>query len=200
MNMTTITLAAAIAAASACHDGDQSRISEKATCTALVEMVQANNIIVHLVSTRLSEADEAATRWQKWQRKQVSEAEDGTGEFSGAGSEALRYAGAAKALCEAADELHQRIQDLARSIHEPAVHAEEREIRPQCLQVWVIDSPDTQARREHASKWRSELSEIQQAESRYTEGCTATYGTMRPWSYLDGGTSDATKPELGSVR
>ena len=180
MNMTTLMGLVALIATSACHDVDQSRAPEKEACAAIAEMVQTNTIVLNLVSSRLSEADEEASRWQKWQRKEVSEAEDGGGKFSGAGSEALRAAGAAKAFCDAADLMHTHIQDLARSIHAPAVHAEEREITLQCTHALMIDSPDPKDREANASKWRSQISDVQQAESRYVEGCATAYGTKRP--------------------
>lgn len=193
MNTTTLMGLAALIATSACHNVDQSRISEKATCAAVAEMVQANTVVLNLVSSRLSEADEEASRWQKWQRKEVSEAEDGAGKFSGAGSEALRDAGAAKAFCDAADLIHSRIQNLVRSIRAPAVHAEEREIWLQCTHALMIDSPDPKDREANASKWRSEMSDVQQAESRYVEGCATAYGTKRPRG-RDSGSAGSVKP------
>jgi hypothetical protein len=193
MKLRTLMGLAALIATSACHNVDQQAASEKATCTAIAELVQTNAVVLNLVSSQLTEADGAASRWQKWQRKEVSEAEDGTGEFRGAGLEARRDAGAAKAFCDAAGLLHSHIQELARSIHAPAVHAEEREIALQCTHALMIDSPDPKDREANASKWRSEMSDVQQAESRYVEGCATVYGTKRPPG-RDNASAGAVKP------
>ena len=195
MNTTTLMGLATLIATSACHDADPSRDSEKATCVAIVELVRANTTILNNVSFALSDADEEADRWQKWQRKEVSEAEDGAGKFSGAGSEALRDAGQAKAFCDTASLMHTQIQELARSIHAPAVHANERELWMPCTHPLMIDFPDPKEREANASKWRSQMSDVQQAEARYVEGCAATYGTNRLPSRGSGsGSAGSVKP------
>ncbi|MEP6861849.1 MAG: hypothetical protein ABJE66_14575 [Deltaproteobacteria bacterium] len=167
-----IALLAVAAASSGCKKADESRIADKASCAAITRSISVNKILIGGVTRYLSDADSAAAEADRWKKKEITDVEDGTGEFSGAANRALLYAGSALSLCESVRQVHSGIESIAHTIHEPSIHVGERPLQLDCFDETRVGTQDSDA----ATKWEGERAAVQLAESRYLDACKAAFG------------------------
>src|SRR3569832_198283 len=170
--MLAIALLAA-AATGGCKKIDESRIADKASCAAIARSISVNKILIAGVTSYLSDADYAETEAGRWKRKEITDAEDGAGEFSGAANRVLIYAGSALSLCESVRQVHSGIEYIVHTIREPTVHVDERELNLDCFDETMVGKA-----RDPEVQWEGVRAAVQLAESRYLDGCTATFGPV----------------------
>lgn len=163
-------------ASNGCKQVDETKIADKAACGAMIKSIEVNNRLLAATTRQIIDADRALRMADRWNRKQVTDAEEGSGLFSGAAHRAVMHAGSAHALCEAARQVHAGIESIARQVHEPAVHVDEHTLDRPCFDQFMVDAPDKPAREEVAEKWQTEVIWYQAAESRYGDACKAKFG------------------------
>ena len=172
---------AAAATIGGCKKVDEARIADKASCAAIARSVNVNQRLIAGVTQYLEDADHAAAEAERWEKKEVAEAENGTGEYSGAANRALRYAGSALSLCESVRQVHAGIESIAHTVREPTVHADERTLQLDCFDETKVGTQDSDA----AQNWGNERAAVQIAESRYLTACKAAFGAddgyVVPW-------------------
>ena len=109
-----------------CKHVDETKIANKAVCEAMVKAIATNGRLLAGVTQRIKDTDHAIEMAARWDQKQVTDAENGSGLFSDAAKRVPKHAGAAVAFCQSAQELHSGIEQMAALIAEPAMRAGER--------------------------------------------------------------------------
>lgn len=178
MTKTLPMVALALACAShGCKHVDEAKIAHKAVCEAMVKAIATNGRLLEGVTQRIKDTDRAIEMAARWDQKQVTDAENGSGLFSGAASRVAKHAGAAVAFCQSAQELHLSIERMAALIPEPAMHAGERApLDLTCPSQYKIDVADKPSREEAAADWQRQFVDVQAAEARYRDACKEKFG------------------------
>ncbi|MEP6864171.1 MAG: hypothetical protein ABJE66_26330 [Deltaproteobacteria bacterium] len=159
-----------------CKHVDETKIAGKAACAVIVKAIAVNGGLLAGVTQRLKDTDRALEMADRWSRKQVTDAEDGSELFSGAAKRATMHAGAALALCQSAQELHAAIEKMAALIHEPAIHVDERTVYLDCSALFLVDTAGGASRDKVAVDLEGQTAGVQLAETRYRDTCKTTFG------------------------
>ena len=176
MTRFTLAIIAFAYASSGCKRVDESRIADKAACAAMARSIEVNSRFLDTVTQLLANADRAVTRADLWNQKKITDAQDGSGLFSGAAGRAGKHAGAALSFCEAVRQVHAGIESIAHTIREPSIHMDERTLNLPCFDPYMVDAPSAGERAKVASAWEAQRTEVQTAESRYRDACKAKFG------------------------
>lgn len=82
------------------------------SCATLAIEIEVTRQFRDEASTQYVSANKAMTKWNQWDKKLISPAQDATGEYSGAASRARGFRDAGYALCQSASVVHAMLREV----------------------------------------------------------------------------------------
>ena len=149
-------------------------------CNDLAVAAQVGITLRERVAGQYVSTDKAMVLWDRWEKKQVSSEQDGSGEYSGAGQRAFAYERTGHALCESARLVDAGMVMMASNAKLDVRTAQDRFARVACDLKASPKSPEVATRQAAAEEWAEQERIAREGEDALVNACTERAGTTRP--------------------
>jgi len=154
---------------------------KRASCDAIVTSAAIAKSLLEQVTLQYQSADRAAAKWDLWEKKRITPEQDGSGEYSGAGANALAHYQTATALCQSVSLEHWQLRELARVSADPDIVEAARGLSDlNCaLPLNAITSSDPAKRKAANEEWFHRRGVALDGEAVIVNVCREKYGESR---------------------